>query len=439
MSQIKRNLMILLTLGAFFFGVISIGMAFEPISKTLVDFSDESVAKQWISVNDNVMGGISEGGFRITDDELLEFSGNLSLENRGGFASIRTRPIELNLDGYDKIGLRLKGDGRTYYFNLMTSSRSAASSYRVPLNTQKDTWQDIHINLNDFVYTSFGRVIATAAPLKAKDIQSMGFTLSDKKPGPFQLEISEIRAEKTTETNKTAVARESNESGESKDIVDTAVAAGTFKTLVTAVKAAGLVDSLKGKGPLTVFAPSDEAFAKLPEGTVEDLLKPENRDKLVAVLSYHVVSGKILLSGQSLETLLGQSIKIKTAGSFEVNGANVITSDIMASNGVIHVIDKVLLPQVEKLTSKEAARQVIEFAIQRGVPLFNEGQASACAAIYEVAANSLLKSHTNALDDQERSLLRNALGNVSNDNDPREQAWALRRALDATYESLAED
>jgi uncharacterized surface protein with fasciclin (FAS1) repeats len=422
MSQIKRNLMILLTLGAFFFGVISIGMAFEPISKTLVDFSDESVAKQWISVNDNVMGGISEGGFRITDDELLEFSGNLSLENRGGFASIRTRPIELNLDGYDKIGLRLKGDGRTYYFNLMTSSRSAASSYRVPLNTQKDTWQDIHINLNDFVYTSFGRVIATAAPLKAKDIQSMGFTLSDKKPGPFQLEISEIRAEKTTETNKTAVARESNESGESKDIVDTAVAAGTFKTLVTAVKAAGLVDSLKGKGPLTVFAPSDEAFAKLPEGTVEDLLKPENRDKLVAVLSYHVVSGKI-----------------KTAGSFEVNGANVITSDIMASNGVIHVIDKVLLPQVEKLTSKEAARQVIEFAIQRGVPLFNEGQASACAAIYEVAANSLLKSHTNALDDQERSLLRNALDNVSNDNDPHEQAWALRRALDATYESLAED
>jgi monofunctional biosynthetic peptidoglycan transglycosylase len=159
-------------------------MASEPISKGLIDFSDESVSKQWISVNDNVMGGISKGQFRITDDKTLEFSGNLSLENRGGFASIRTRPVDLNLDGYDKIGLRLKGDGRTYYFNLMTSSRSAASSYRVPLKTQKDTWQDIHIKLDDFVYTSFGRVIATAAPLKAKDIRSMGFTLSDKKPGP---------------------------------------------------------------------------------------------------------------------------------------------------------------------------------------------------------------------------------------------------------------
>ena len=431
--------MILLASPAFFFGVISIVMTSEPIRKPLIDFSDESVAKQWISVNDNVMGGISEGRFRITDNKTLEFSGNLSLENRGGFASIRTQPTDMNLNGYDKIGLRLKGDGRTYYFNLMTSSRSAASSYRVPLKTQKDTWQDIHINLDDFVYTSFGRVIATAAPLKAKDIRSMGFTLSDKKPGPFQLEISEIRAEKATGSNEAAAVRESNESGEIKDIVDTAIAAGTFKTLVTAVKAAGLVDSLKGKGPLTVFAPSDEAFAKLPEGTVEDLLKPENRDKLVAVLSYHVVSGKILLADQSAETLQGQSINIRAAGSFEINGATVIVSDIIASNGVIHVIDKVLLPPVEKLTSKEAARQVIELAIQRGVPLFNQGQTSACAAIYEVAADSLLKSHTNALNEEDRSVLRDVLSKVRSDDDPRQQAWTLRRALDAVDESLAED
>jgi uncharacterized surface protein with fasciclin (FAS1) repeats len=374
MCLIKEHFDIKFALWLLFLGFPFFAMASKPISKPLIDFSDESVAKQWISVNDNVMGGISEGRFRIADNKTLEFSGNLSLENRGGFASIRTQPTDLNLNGYDKIGLRLKGDGRTYYFNLMTSSRSAASSYRVPLKTQKDTWQDIHINLDDFVYTSFGRVIATAAPLKAKDIRSMGFTLSDKKPGPFQLEISEIRAEKETGSNEAAAVRESNESGEIKDIVDTAIAAGTFKTLVTAVKAAGLVDSLKGKGPLTVFAPSDEAFAKLPEGTVKDLLKPENRDKLVAVLSYHVVSGKILLSGQSLETLLGQSVKIKTAGSFEVNGANVIVSDIIASNGVIHVIDKVLLPPVEKLTSKEAARQVIELAIQRGVLCSTRGR-----------------------------------------------------------------
>ena len=103
MSQIKRNLMILLTLPAFFFCVISIVMASEPISKPLIDFSDESVAKQWMSVNDNVMGGISKCQFRITDDKMLEFSGNLSLENRGGFASIRTQPTDLNLNKNSKI------------------------------------------------------------------------------------------------------------------------------------------------------------------------------------------------------------------------------------------------------------------------------------------------------------------------------------------------
>ena len=406
------------------------GMAAESISKTLTDFSDVSAAKQWVSVNDSVMGGISEGGFRISEDNTLVFSGNLSLENRGGFTSIRTRPKDLNLDGYDTIALRLKGDGRIYYINLMNSSRSAASSYRAPIETKKDNWQEVHISLKDFVYTSYGRIVTRAAPLKAKDIQSLGITLADKKAGPFRLELSWIRAEKRTVT-------EDATSPGGKDIVDTAVAAGKFKTLVAAVKAAGLVDSLKAEGPLTVFAPTDEAFAKLPEGTVEELLQPENRDKLIAVLSYHVVQGKLMLSTQSLETLEGQSLTIKTPESFEVNGAIVITSDIEASNGVIHIIDSVLLPPDDKLTPKKAAKDVIELAIRRGVPLFNAGQSSACAAIYEVAVESLLKSHSDALDSDDRSMIESALRRVrSGDEDPRQQAWRLRRTLDAVYESL---
>jgi monofunctional biosynthetic peptidoglycan transglycosylase len=229
-------------------------MASEMASKPLVDFSDKSASKQWISVNDNVMGGISEGQFRITDKKTLEFSGNLSLENNGGFASIRTQPAELNLDGYDTIGLTLKGDGRMYYFNARTSSRNRASSYRVPIKTQTNTWQDIHIPLNTFVYTSFGRVVNGAKPLKAKDIQSVGFTLSDKKSDPFKLEVSEIRATKTTVDNTTATSDEPDDSVESKDIIDTAIAASTFESLVAAVKAAGLVEALKDKGPFTVFA-----------------------------------------------------------------------------------------------------------------------------------------------------------------------------------------
>lgn len=134
-----------------------------------------------------------------------------------------------------------------------------------------------------------------------------------------------------------------------KDIVDTAAAAGSFKTLLAAVKAAGLVETLKGKGPLTVFAPTDEAFAKLPAGTLENLLKPENRAKLQAILTYHVVPGKVrgseVINLTSAPTANGRALKIKVAdGKVMVDNAQVIRADIMASNGVIHVIDKVVLP-----------------------------------------------------------------------------------------------
>jgi uncharacterized surface protein with fasciclin (FAS1) repeats len=133
-----------------------------------------------------------------------------------------------------------------------------------------------------------------------------------------------------------------------KDIVDTAVAAGSFKTLTKAVTEAGLVDTLKGKGPFTVFAPTDEAFAKLPKGTVEALLK--DKKKLVAVLTYHVVSGKVMAADvvklTSAKTVNGQSVTIKAAkGGVTVDGANVTKTDIVASNGVIHVIDTVLMPK----------------------------------------------------------------------------------------------
>lgn len=133
------------------------------------------------------------------------------------------------------------------------------------------------------------------------------------------------------------------------DIVDTAVAAGQFNTLATALKAAGLVDTLKGKGPFTVFAPTDAAFAKLPAGTVEDLLKPENKQKLVAILTYHVVPGNVQASQvvklKEAKTVEGKDVKIKVDGSsVMVDNAKVVKTDIECSNGVIHVIDSVLLP-----------------------------------------------------------------------------------------------
>jgi len=133
------------------------------------------------------------------------------------------------------------------------------------------------------------------------------------------------------------------------DIVDTAVKAGSFNTLVAAVKAAGLVEVLKGEGPFTVFAPSDEAFAKLPAGTVESLLRPENKDKLTAILTYHVVPGRIS-SGEvkpgQVATLQGSQIRVsKKGGALMVEHATIVTTDVAATNGVIHVINEVMMPE----------------------------------------------------------------------------------------------
>lgn len=137
---------------------------------------------------------------------------------------------------------------------------------------------------------------------------------------------------------------------QAKDIVDTAVAAGSFKTLAAALKAAGLVDTLKGAGPFTVFAPTDEAFGKLPAGTVDTLLKPENKAKLIAILTYHVVPGKVLAKDvvkfSEAKTVQGSAAKIEVNdGKVKVDGANVVKTDITCSNGVIHVIDAVILPK----------------------------------------------------------------------------------------------
>ena len=133
------------------------------------------------------------------------------------------------------------------------------------------------------------------------------------------------------------------------DIIDTAVSAGQFGTLAAALEAAGLVETLKGEGPYTVFAPTDDAFAKLPEGTVEELLKPENKDKLVSILTYHVVPGKVVAADvvklEKAKTANGSDVSIQVMdGNVQVGSANVTSTDIEASNGVIHVIDTVILP-----------------------------------------------------------------------------------------------
>jgi uncharacterized surface protein with fasciclin (FAS1) repeats len=138
---------------------------------------------------------------------------------------------------------------------------------------------------------------------------------------------------------------------ETKEIVDTAAGAGKFETLITAAKAAGLVETLKGAGPFTVFAPTDDAFAKLPKGTVEDLLKPENKEKLAAILTYHVVPGKVMaadIKGKktNVKTVQGGELAVDATNGVKINDATVVTADVAASNGVIHIIDTVVMPKM---------------------------------------------------------------------------------------------
>jgi len=557
----------LVAIGIVLFGSVATGLAAEPKSKLLTDFSDPAVAKSWVSVNDDVMGGVSQGGFRISDENTLVFSGKLSLENRGGFASIRSRPAELSLSGYDTIAVRLKGDGRTYYLNLRTSpSQRSAASYRAAMKTTATTWQEVRVPLRDFEYTAFGRRIG-ARPPEAGGIRSVGFTLADKKAGPFRLEVAWIKAEKLdragrADTDRTAV---------SGDIVDIAASAGSFKTLVAAVSKAGLVETLKGPGPFTVFAPTDAAFAKLPDGTLESLLKPENKKKLIEILTFHVVAGRfaaadvrklpvadtvqgtsllfaqgpigvtvdgasvvqadilatngvihvidqvllpkdlvktaqqagqfntllaaakaaglvdaltkpdanltvfaptdqafemlpagtvedllrpanrerlaailkhhilpsrLLLTQDGLKTLQGDTIQVRPVGKVKVEQANIVAMDIKATNGVVHVIDSVLIPALPEPTARRKAMGTIELAIERAVPLFNAGKTDECAAIYEITAKSLLDGHRDALSDADRARLKQALVAMHSDHGSRAQAWTLRYALDAVYRNL---
>jgi uncharacterized surface protein with fasciclin (FAS1) repeats len=224
-------------------------------------------------------------------------------------------------------------------------------------------------------------------------------------------------------------------------LVVTADKAGNFKTLIAAAKAAGLVEPLIGDAPLTVFAPTDAAFAKLPPGTVESLLKPENKAKLANILKYHVVSGRVYSSdavaaGKAV-TLQGQPVEITVNGDVaRVNEAKLVAVDLDASNGVIHVIDSVLLPPE---TSQAAAhpRKMIEAAISEGAPLYNAGHSGECARIYMQTVEQLLSTQNGRMHTSTQRTLESALHSARGTSCSDSQAWTLRHALDAAYRTMA--
>jgi monofunctional biosynthetic peptidoglycan transglycosylase len=163
-----------------------------------LDFAGPEAAGQWQAVNDGVMGGVSEGRFKISDDKTLEFFGTLSLENNGGFASVRTKPTDLGVQSLgikagDTLVVRVNGDGREYVLNLYTKSRRMAFSYRAALPTAKDEWREVEIPLADFIPTAFGRRVQGMGPVEPDQINGLGFMLSDKKAGPFRMRVEWVK------------------------------------------------------------------------------------------------------------------------------------------------------------------------------------------------------------------------------------------------------
>ena len=306
----------------------------------LADFDGEKVAEGWKTVNDNVMGGRSKGGPSFSDG-VLTFSGATNT-NGGGFSSIRTQPGQFDLSGKDGLLIRARGDGRTYKAELRTDikMRSWELPFRADFTTVKGEWREFFVPLDSFKPTFFGQKLPVAPALDPAKVSSMGFMIYDKKDGAFSLEVDWVKAVAQKPTG--SQTKEST-------IVGKALADGRFGTLAAALTESGLLEVLQGDGPLTVFAPTDEAFAKLPKGTVENLLKPENRAKLQAILKYHVSPGATglasALKAGSAKTVQGESVSIAfTDGRVKVGEAAVLDADIACSNGVIHVIDSVLLP-----------------------------------------------------------------------------------------------
>ena len=162
----------------------------------LFDFNGADSVKEWQTVNDGVMGGVSEGKFKITDTKTMEFLGTLSLANNGGFASVRTKAKKLGLEKGDTLVAKVKGDGREYHMNLSVPTFQIAYNYRAVFQTKKDEWIEVKLPLDKFEATSFGQVVKNAGQVKPTSVNGLGFMLSDKKAGPFKMEVESIKVER---------------------------------------------------------------------------------------------------------------------------------------------------------------------------------------------------------------------------------------------------
>ena len=530
--------------------------------------------KGWQTVLDGVMGGLSTGRIAAGEGGTLRFSGELSLENNGGFSQIRTAVPEGTFEGATGLLLRVKGDGRTYQCDIRSSRlRLMAGGYQSTFPTKAGAWTEVEIPFDKCVANSFGQRLRNAPALDPASIESVGITLADKKEGPFALEVDWIRP-----MGKAAGG------GSSAGSLASVAAGANLTTLLELVKAAGIEFPKDAK--LTIFAPTNEAFAKLPKAQVEFLTSAEGKSTLQAILKHHVVAQSLesaaLLDRRRVKALSGQSLEVDPA-ALAVDGARLVAADVAFDGGLVHVIDAVMLPELrsieeivaeddrfstlraaigaaglgpqlgkrnpgpwtllapsneafaaipadalkelladrpaltavlaahvlptairrEEMLSQGSARTlmgdgtvafalasgtitvagarievadieaangiihvidrvlpaqggatatastpaapaqramqaaaVLELAIERGVPRFNAGDASSCAALYELAVASVVLLGADAVGPGTKADLSEALEQGSNHQDAAERAWIYRRAMDRALDGV---
>ena len=303
----------------------------------------------WQIVNDGVMGGLSKGNVEHTSDNRMHFWGTLSLDNNGGFSTVRSRGVNFDLSNDLGLLLLVKGDGRTYEARLDSTAtfRGNPLSFLGKFKTKKDQWIQVKVPFEDFIASWRGRQFSDEV-LDTSAIRRVSILLADKKPGSFDLEIEWIRTYGKGQGRKQKSVE--NVSAQPKRLIATVVADGRFTIFKQALDAAKLTVFFQWDNPLTIFAPTDEAFSNLPEGLLEELLKPDNREKLVSLLAYHVAAGsfdaKQAVAEKNINMVRGGRIHV-TSHSKEthVNDAIVLEPDIQCVDGIIHAIDTVLIPE----------------------------------------------------------------------------------------------
>lgn len=317
--------------------------------QSVTEFSpEESPGSEWQIINDGVMGGLSQGNAEFTDEGTMKFSGTLSLENNGGFSLIQMGTVQLNLSNDLGLLLRVKGDGRTYEARLESDAlyRGRPVSFSGKFETTAGEWAQVKIPFDSF-RGGWRGVDLPEEKLNPADIRRVGIILADKQEGPFEVEIDWIRTYGKGQGSFTKA--NPDKPAEKTRLIATMERDGRFTTLKTALDAAGLTTFFQWDNPLTVFAPTDEAFGKLPEGVLEGLLKPENKKNLISVLSHHVSTGAVpakqAIESGSVNTIEGSPLSVSSSGKVvKINDASVIEADIEAIDGIIHVVDMVLLP-----------------------------------------------------------------------------------------------